>query len=222
MDIDILHRPAQAVAEVRLDAGESLTAESGALVGMSPSLSIETGAGGIMKGLKRLFGGESFFRNTFRATRGPGRVFLAAALPGDMTVLDATPPGWRVQSTSYVASTPGVDVDTEFGGLRTFFAGEGLFVLRASGAGKVIVGAYGALERVEVDGELVVDTGHLVAWQADLPFRIGKAAEGWIASFLSGEGLVCRFEGRGTIWLQTRNPSAFGQELGRLLPPRSE
>ncbi len=222
MDIQLHNRPAQALAEVNLLPGESLIAESGAMVAMTPSLTVQPGAGGIMKGIKRLFGGESFFRNTFHAAHAPGQVLLAPPLPGDLMVLDAGGPGWFLQSSAYVASEPGVQIETKLGGFKTFFAGDGLFVLRAGGTGSVIVGAYGALERIDVDGTFVVDTGHLVAWQTDLPFRIGKAASGWIASFLSGEGLVCEFAGKGTLWIQSRNPAEYGSALGRLLPTRGQ
>jgi uncharacterized protein (TIGR00266 family) len=221
MDIQILHRPTHAMAHVRLSPGESILAESGAMVGMTPGVDVRTGSGGLLKGLKRLFGGETFFRNTFTATAGAGEVYLAPTLSGDLTVLDVGAGAWFIQSTSFVACTPGVDVETKIGGFKTFFAGEGIFVLKTRGAGQVLVGAYGALERVDVNGELVVDTGHLVAWEEGLQYRVTKAGEGWISSFISGEGLVCHFTGRGTLWMQTRNPAAYGQQLGRLLPPRS-
>ena len=69
-------------------------------------------------------------------------------------------------------------------------------------------------------GNMVIDTGHLVAWDASLTYKVGKSGAGWIASFLSGEGLVCHFEGQGRIWMQSRNPPSYGQEVGRMLPPR--
>ena len=220
MQIDLQHQPSQAMARVVLGPGESVLAESGAMLGMTPNVQIQTGSGGLMKGLKRLFGGESFFRNTFTAEGGPGEVYLAATLPGDLAVLDVGPRGYYLQSSAFVASTVGVDVDTKVGGFRTFFAGEGLFVLKTKGQGKLIAGAFGAIEEVQVRGEYIVDTGHLVAWEDSLQFRITKAADGWIASCLSGEGLVCHFSGQGTLWMQTRNPSEYGAELGRRLPPR--
>ena len=40
-------------------------------------------------------------------------------------------------------------------------------------------------------------------------YTIEKASNGWISSFMSGEMLVCRFRGPGTVLIQTRNPSAF-------------
>ena len=224
MQIEILYRPANSLAQVSLSPGESVLAESGAMVGMSTSVDIQTQAGGLMGGLKRMFGGESFFRNTFTAQRGPGEVLLAHALRGDMVVLDMTSAGYFVTSSSFVASTPSVQCDTKFGGFRGFFSGEGLFVLKctSAGPGQLLIGAFGGLEMIECDGQLVVDTGHLVAWDATLEYDIGKSGSGWIASFLSGEGLVCTFRGRGRIWIQSRNPAEYGQQVGRLLPPRKQ
>lgn len=224
MNIEVLYRPAHTMAKVTLDAGESVVAESGAMVGTSGNVAMATQAGGLKKGLKRLFGGESFFRNTFTAQGGAGEVLLAQSLCGDMMTLDCGESPWFIQSSSYVGGAPTVDLNTKLGGFKTFFAGEGLFVLRASGAGPVIIGSYGALERVDVDGELLIDTGHLVAWQdtPELTYKVGKAGSGWIASFLSGEGLACRFKGHGTVWIQTRNASEFGKIVGALLPAKKE
>jgi uncharacterized protein (TIGR00266 family) len=224
VQIEILYRPANSLAQVQLAAGESVLAESGAMVGMSTNVDIQTQAGGIMGGLKRMFGGESFFRNTFTAQRGPGEVLLAHALRGDMAVLEMTAAGYFVTSASFIASSPSVQCDTKFQGFRGFFSGEGLFVLKctSAGPGQLLIGAFGGLQMIECDGHLVVDTGHLVAWDAGLEYDIGKSGSGWVASFLSGEGLVCTFRGRGRIWIQSRNPAEYGQEVGRLLPPRKQ
>lgn len=224
MQIDIGYRPAQAMARVALEANESVLAESGAMVGMSPNISMQTQSGGMLSGLKRMFGGESFFRNTFTAGGGPGEVLLAHSLPGDMEVLTMTPGGYFVQSASFIASTPDVQIETTVGGFRSFFAGEGVFVLKATSSqpGQMIIGAFGGVQELQCDGNLVIDTGHLVAWDAGLHYEIGKSGSGWIASFLSGEGLVCHFRGQGRIWIQTRNPAEYGGLMGRLLPPRQE
>src|SRR5687767_14819840 len=113
--IDILYRPAHSLAQVALAPGESILAESGAMVGMTTNVNMETAAGGIMSGLKRMFGGESFFRNTFTAQGDQGEVLLAHALRGDMAVLDMTTAGYFVTSSCFIASTPGVACDTKFG-----------------------------------------------------------------------------------------------------------
>jgi len=222
MHIDIGYRPAQAMAKVALSPNESVVAESGAMVGMSTNVNMQTQSGGVLKGLKRMFGGESFFRNTFTAQGGQGEVLLAHSLPGDMAVLDMTPQGYLIQSASYIASSPNVNIETKVGGFKTFFAGEGVFVLKATAAehAQLIVGAFGGIQMIPCDGNVVIDTGHLVAWDASLEYSVGKSAGGWIASFLSGEGLVCHFKGQGRIWIQTRNPGEFGGTIGPMLPPR--
>jgi uncharacterized protein (TIGR00266 family) len=224
MQIEIDYRPAHSLARVSLEQDESVMAESAAMVGMSANVDIQTQSGGLMGGLKRMFGGESFFRNTFTAQNGPGHVLLAHALCGDMVTLDMTPEGYFIQSSSYIASSPGVDIDTTIGGFRSFFAGEGVFLLKAtsSGPGQVLVGSFGGIQELHCDGSLVIDTGHLVAWDATLDYSVGKSAGGLLASWLSGEGLVCHFQGQGRVWIQTRNPSEYGQMVGRMLPPRKE
>ncbi len=224
MQVDIGYRPAQAMARVSLQPGESVVAETGAMVGMSPNVQMQTQSGGLMKGLKRMFGGESFFRNTFTAQQGPGEVLLAHALCGDMAMLEMTPQGYFLQSSAFVASTPNVQLDTKWGGARGFFSGAGLLVLKATSRepGMLLVGAFGGVQQVQCDGSLVIDTGHLVAWDASLQYSVGKSAGGWIASFFSGEGLVCHFQGQGRIWIQTRNPVEFGRTVGPKLPPRRQ
>lgn len=196
-------------------------AESGAMMGMSTNVSMQTQSGGLMKGLKRLFGGESFFRNTFMSQGGQGEVLLTTPLCGDMTVLEVGAQQWYIQNSAYVGSVAGVDVQTQSGGFKGFFSGAGLFVLGTQGQGQVIVGSFGALEQMQVDGNMVIDTGHLVAWDSRLQYSIEKATQsGWIASWLSGEGLVCRFQGQGQVWIQTRNAQEYGSTVGALLPPR--
>ena len=222
MQINLLHRPAQALAQVWLEPNESIVAESGAMVGMTTNVKMQTQSGGMMSGLKRMFGGESFFRNTFTSQNGNGEVLLAHALSGDMTVLEMTQQGYFLQSSAFIASSPAVNLDTKVGGFRGFFSGAGVFVLKATsqGPGQVLVGGFGGIQELVCDGNIVIDTGHLVAWDASLTYTVGKSGAGWIASFLSGEGLVCHFKGQGRIWIQTRNPVEYGRAVGSQLPPR--
>ncbi len=222
MQIQVDYRPAHSLARVFLQPNESVVAESGAMVGMSTNVAMQTQSGGLMSGLKRMFGGESFFGDAFTGQGSPGEVLLAHSLCGDMITLEMTQAGYYVQSSSYIASTPNVNIETKVGGFKTFFAGEGVFVLQATaqGPGQMLIGAFGGIQELICDGSLVIDTGHLVAWDATLQYSVGKSGSGWIASFLSGEGLVCHFQGQGRIWIQTRNPSAYGQTVGKLLPPR--
>lgn len=219
MQVNILYRPSQTIAQCWLAAGESLMAESGAMMGMTPNVNMTTQSGGLGAGLMRMFGGESFFRNTFTAQGGNGEVLLTTPLCGDMVVVECGRTQWMIQNSAYVGSSMGVDVQTQ-GSFKGMFSGAGLFTLATQGQGQCIVGAFGAIEPIPVNGELVLDTGHLVAWEAHLQYKITKAANGWIDSWLSGEGLVCHFSGQGTVYVQSRSTSEYGSLVGALLPPR--
>ncbi|HOU91986.1 MAG TPA: TIGR00266 family protein [Polyangiaceae bacterium] len=222
MQLEILYRPAHTLARVHLAPGEAVLAEAGAMVGMSTNVQLQTQSGGLGKGLLRMFGGESFFRNTFTAQGAPGEVLLAQPLCGDMVALEMSQYGFFITSASFVASTPNVEINTKVSGLRGFFSGEGMFVLQATAPspGQVLLGAFGGIQEIYCDNNLVIDTGHLVAWDATLEYKVGKSAAGWIGSFLSGEGLVCHFSGQGRIWIQSRNPAEYGHNVGAMLPPR--
>lgn len=220
MQVNLLYRPSQTLAQVWLASGESIVAESGAMVGMTTNVAVQTQSGGIISGLKRIFGGESFFRNTFTAQGTQGEVLFATPLCGDMAIVDVGARQWCVQNSSYVASSPGVSIETKSGGLKSFFSGAGFFVLGTAGEGRMIIGAFGALEAVEVKGSMVVDTGHVVAWDATLGYAIERAGSGWVSSLLSGEGLVCTFTGTGTVFIQSRNAAEYGQNVGAMLPAR--
>jgi len=220
MQINILYKPSQTLAQVWLAAGEAVVAESGAMVGMTPNVAMQTAAGGIMSGLKRLFGGESFFRNTFTAHQGQGEVLFATPLCGDMVVIDVGHKQWCIQNSAYVACSPSVQVQTKAGGFKGFFSGAGFFVLETQGQGQLVLGAFGAVEPIQVDGSMVIDTGHVLAWESTLSYQVTKAGSGWVASFLSGEGLVCSFQGQGVVYIQSRNAAEYGQAVGAMLPAR--
>jgi uncharacterized protein (TIGR00266 family) len=220
MQVNILYRPSQALAQVWLESGESIVAESGAMVGMTQNVQMQTQSGGLGAGLKRLFGGESFFRNTFFAQGGRGEVLLAPPLCGDIIELQTSGRSWLLQNSTYLASSPTVDVRTRTGGIGGFLSGAGLFLLETQGTGTILVGSFGAIEALQVDGSMVIDTGHIVAWESSLTYQISKSGSGWISSFLSGEGLVCTFQGQGTVYIQSRNASEYGQTMGGMLPPR--
>jgi len=227
MHFEVQYNPAHSLATAHLSPGESVRAEASAMVSMSPSLTVETntgpqGRGGFFTKAKRgLLGGESFFQNVFRASGKAGHVCLAPRLCGSMVVHELS--GQRdllIQGSSYVAAPDSVDINTQFQGFKGFFSGESLFFLKASGTGPVLMNAFGAIEEMELNGEMVVDTGHLVAFESGINYEVTKAAAGWISSFLSGEGLVLRMSGRGKVFIQSRNPSEFGRTVGSLLPAR--
>ncbi|MBN1765089.1 MAG: TIGR00266 family protein [Sedimentisphaerales bacterium] len=225
MDIDIQHRPGNSAAKINLAPGEELTAEGGAMISMSADMNITTtthtkGKGSILKAAKRLLSGESFFLNHYTAGPGGGEVLLAATLPGDMQEYELDNEKLIVQGGSYVASSPSIDIDLGWQGFKSFLSGESVFWINLTGSGKVIFNSFGAIYPVEVDGEYIVDSGHIVAFNETLEFSITKAGQSWLSSFLGGEGLVCKFHGQGTVWCQSHNPGSFGNTVGPRLKSR--
>lgn len=222
MDYDILYKPSYSLAVLNLRRSEEIVAEAGAMVSMSPSIQIETKArGGIMSGLARTFlGGESFFLNTFRAEEA-GEITLAPSLPGDIVHMDLNDETLLVQSGSYMACSTTIDVDTTWGGAKTFFSKEGLFLLRVHGRGDLFVSSYGAIHEKELrPGEgYIVDTGHMVAFDQNVDYRVTRVG-GLKSTLFSGEGLVVQLTGPGKIYLQSRSTDAFLSWLIPLLPTR--
>ena len=128
---------------------------------------------------------------------------------------------------------------------KAMFSGEGLFVYRIGGTGILWVSSFGAIVRKDVsfpfpsppfsvlsslipirnklmDGQIqlhdgekyIIDNGHLIAWNCK--YVMERVASGGIISGISsGEGLVCKFTGPGTVFLQTRNPAAFAMSIGQ-------
>lgn len=223
MDTTISSGPAFAMGVVTLPAGGGVRVEAGAMVMMRGDVSIETSTrGGFLQGLKRSLGGESFFVNDFHAGSG-GQVGVAATLPGDMitVAVDAARP-LMVQSGSWIASDPGVEVDSKWGGSKSFFSGEGLVLLRCSGSGDLLVSSYGAIVETALgDGEaLTLDSGHVVAFEESVRYSVRKAGS-WKSTLLGGEGLVTDFVGPGRVWMQTRSSSDLIDWIRRVNPQQS-
>lgn len=220
MQYDVQHRPAYALAIVTLSAGEQLKAEPGALVSWTSGIQIDTGVqGGLFAGLKRsLLGGESFFMNTVSAPQG-GQVTLAPSLPGDIMGIDLSNQTFLVQSGAFLASATTVEIDTQWGGAKTLFASEGLILLKCSGTGTLIVSSYGAIHPIDLAAkqQYIVDTGHLVAFPAEMPFNV-KTAGSLKSTVLGGEGLVVELTGPGRVLLQTRSEDQFLKWLIPKLP----
>jgi uncharacterized protein (TIGR00266 family) len=218
---EVLHQPAFALAVVRLQAEQSIQAEAGAMVSMSANIELQSQMkGGLFGAIKRAAGGESAFVSTFTARGGPGEVTFAPGAPGDIAAIDMNNQTFFVQSSSYLVGDVSLVVDTKWGGAKSFFGGEGLFVLQVQGQGLLLVSSFGAIHRKRLQpGErYVVDTGHLVAWEGTTQYSLRKAASGFFRSFVSGEGIVAEFIGPGELLIQTRNLAALAGLLKPFFP----
>jgi uncharacterized protein (TIGR00266 family) len=226
MQIEIIARPGASAAKLTLGMGETVVCEVGAMIAMSAGVSVETssqkrGAGGLMRGLRRMFAGENFFLNHFSASAPDQTLFIGPGMLGDITHHAMRGGSLIVQGSSWLAASSEIVVDASFQGLtNALFSGEGMFWVKCSGQGDLLLSSFGAIYEVAVDGQYVVDTGHIVAFEDTLQFGVGKAGRSLLGSLLGGEGLVCKFEGQGKLYCQSHNPPSLGKLLGPKLKPR--
>jgi uncharacterized protein (TIGR00266 family) len=223
MNIEILFRPSYSLAVVKLAPNEKIRVDSGAMVSMSQSVTIETkAAGGFLKSLTRsVLGGESFFQNFFQASAEGGEITLAPDLPGDQVEINLAGEKILIQSGSYMASEMGVELDAKVS-MKAFMSAEGISMLEASGTGKVLLSSYGAIfEKTLAAGEIyTVDSTHLVAFDSTVQVQ-PRSVGGFKSTMLSGEGLVVDLTGPGRLFIQTRSPKAFINWIIPQIPTKS-
>lgn len=174
--------------------------------------------------------GESFFLSHFhlREEIPPGTradVLLAPPLPGDILMLRCEPGRpWLMQKGAFLACDFDVDIGVHTQGFRKgLFSGQGFFILKAQGSGLLLLASYGSIVKYELkEGEArKVDNGYLVAWPADMKYKIGKSSKSIRSSIFSGEGLACKFYGPGTLYIQTRALDSLARALTPLLSDNS-
>ena len=157
----------------------------------------------------KFLGGESLFINEFtNATSDVKGLTLVQGVPGQVNQMELKGGAICLQPGAYVWSTPGLKLGLKYAGLGSFIGREGLFKLMVSGTGTLWYGAYGGLLEKEIDGQYIVDTSHLVAYEPEMKLKV-QLAGGVFSSLFGGEGLVTRVEGKGKIVIQTRSLSGL-------------
>lgn len=218
MEVKMRCGPSYTTAMCILDHGEMIRVERGAMVAMSTGIEVTAGmgSGGVVGAAKRkVLGGESFFVAEYRAHVHGSWVAVSPAFPGDLMVLPLDGSvSWIAQQGSFVASDSTVMVDVRCGGLQSVLLKEGLTTLRLTGVGQAVIGAYGGLFPLTlgVEDELIVDTGHLVAFTETVGVRVGVLGSA-VTSAAAGEGIVARLSGPGQVLLQTRSEQTLGSWL---------
>jgi len=197
--------PDYGMITVTIPRGKTLRVEHGAMAFMDSSVEMHTKAGG---GLGRMLSGEGLFINEFTAPEADAEIGIAPPIPGDVDHMYLENDGMFLQSAAFVASAPEISVDARFEGFRGFFSGEGLFLMKCEGTGDLWFNTFGGIIEIDVTDTYVVDTGHVVAFSDTLSYEV-QPVGGLKSLFLSGEGLVSRFSGSGTIWIQTKKSPAF-------------
>ncbi|MCI0521332.1 MAG: TIGR00266 family protein [Chloroflexi bacterium] len=209
------------LVEIELDPGEGVRAEAGTMTYMEDGIDMQTGTGGgIMKGLKRIVTGESFFITAFtNSAQKRSRVAFAAPYPGKIIPLDLAGLGGRFlcQKDSFLCAAQGTEIEIAFtkrlgAGL---FGGEGFILQRLEGDGLVFVHAGGTIiEKDLAQGEhLRVDTGCLVAFAPTVDYDI-QFVGGFKNALFGGEGLfLAKLTGPGKVYLQSLPLSRLADRL---------
>lgn len=191
---------------ITIPSGKKLKVEAGAMATMDTNLEMKSKLKG---GFSRFLTGESLFINEFTAANGQGDIQLAPACAGDVEHVYLNNETIYLQNSAFLASSEEINVETKFQGLiKGFFSGENLFLIKCSGQGDLWFNSYGGIMPIDVEDGYIVDTGHIVAFTEGLTYDVSRVG-GYKSLFFSGEGLVCRFSGKGRIWVQTRKINPF-------------
>ncbi len=224
MEYEIKYRPSYSMLVVKLNQGETITAEAGAMTYMTPNIQMKTRArAGVLDSIKLgVLGGQSLFVNDYTAVGGPGEIGLVSAPLGDIEklTLDGRK-GYIIQRSAYIASDPTVELDIKWQGFTKGIFGQGLFMIKTSGRGNLFINTFGAIDKHELSaGEsLIVDNFHLVAFSDTCSYEVRRIG-GLKELALSGEGLVVEVRGPGEVLIQTKNISEFANWLWQLLEPK--
>jgi len=214
--------------EVQLQKGESMYTESGGMSWMSPNISMDTNTqGGFMKGIGRMFSGESFFMTTYECSQGEGMVTFACEFPGKIVARDfSAGESIIAQRDAFMCAESSVDLEMHFrkrlgAGL---FGGEGFIMQKVSGPGRAFFELSGEIIEYELESgqTLKVDPGHIGLFEPKVDFDISRV-QGVKNMFFGGEGLfLATLRGPGKVWLQSMPLANLAAKLGGYISTSSE
>ncbi|MBE6510827.1 MAG: TIGR00266 family protein [Methanobrevibacter millerae] len=210
----------------KLQKGERMKDESGAMAFMTSGIKMDTNTGGgLLKGLGRALAGDSLFINTFEAQKDNEEIGFSSYYPGRIIPirLDGTNPIIG-QKSSFLAAEDSVNIDMYFRKKlgAGIFGGEGFILQKFSGNGMVFLEIDGeVIERYLEPGEtLFVDQGHVAAMDETVDFDIERI-KGAKNMVFGGEGLfLATLRGPGRVWVQTMPIPKLAQALIPYIPKR--
>ncbi len=211
--------------EIMFDApGESMYTQSGGMAWMTDGVEMTTNAkGGLMKGLGRMFAGESLFMATYRARRPGAMIAFASTVAGRILPVDVSATGGMIcQKGAFLCAEDGVNLNITLTKKLSsgVFGGEGFILQDISGHGMVFLEIDGDMVEKELQpGEVLkVDTGNVVAFDRSVRYEI-ETVKGLGNIFFSGEGLfLTKLTGPGRVVLQTQNVAEFAGRIARFIP----
>ena len=211
--------------EVSLSRGESMFTQSGGMFWQTEGIRMETNTrGGLLKGIGRMFAGESLFMATYSATQD-AKISFASTVPGSIIPINVSEGSFTIQKGSFLAAQSSVELKTVFNKKigSGFFGGEGFILQELRGKGMAFLEIDGdAIEMNLAPGEVVkVDTGNLVGFEDTVKYEV-EMVKGLGNVFFGGEGLfLTKLTGPGQVVLQTMNMNEFALRVGSYIPTSS-
>lgn len=221
MNYEIIGNVVPAV-EVSLSRGESMFTQSGGMFYQTEGIKMDTNTrGGLLKGIGRMFAGESMFMATYTATQD-AKVAFASTVPGSIIPVDVSEGRFTIQKGAFLAAESSVELRTTFNKKMGtgFFGGEGFILQELSGRGIAFLEVDGdAIEMNLAPGEVIkVDTGNLVGFENSVRYEV-ESVKGLGNILFGGEGLfLTKLTGPGKIILQTMNMNEFALRVGSYIP----
>ena len=220
MKFEIKNQPFT-VLTLYMERGESIKCQSGAMAWMTPGIHMETKTGGLGGMFRKAIVGESLALNEYTADRG-GELTLAKHSPGDILAFDISAMPIIAQKTSFLAATPGVNMEVylQKKGMVGFFGGEGFLMQKYTGNGVAWLEIDGSVQVRELAAgeQLIVDSGYVAAMEATCSMDI-QQVKGFTNILLGGEGLFNTIvTGPGKVWLQTMPINALAMNLYAYMP----
>lgn len=208
---------------ISLTPGESVFTQSGGMAWMSDGIEMETNTrGGLMKGLARMFTGESLFMATYTATRPGDQITVASTFPGSIVALDVGRTDYICQKSAFLCAQHDVELSVEVN--RTFagglFGGEGFLLQRLHGQGLAFVEIDGSARQIDLaPGERIrVSSGNVAAFEAGVHYTV-ETVKGFKNAIFGGEGFFLTvLEGPGRVWLQTMTAYGLAQRIIPFVP----
>ncbi|MCI5640653.1 MAG: TIGR00266 family protein [Lachnospiraceae bacterium] len=206
--------------------GESMYTQSGGMAWQTDGISMSTNTGGgVMKGIGRMFAGESMFMANYTAERAGASIAFASTVAGEIVPVNVGQTGGLIcQKGAFLCAEPGVNLNITF--TKKFsaglFGGEGFILQDLSGVGMAFLEIDGDKVIKELQpGEVIkVDTGNVVAFERTVKYEI-ETIKGLKNIFLGGEGLfLTKLTGPGRVILQTQNINEFVGRIARMIPSK--
>ena len=214
--------------EIKFDsAGESIFTQSGGITWMSEGIHMSTNTrGGLMKGIGRMFAGESLFMATYTADRPDTEIAFASTVAGQILPINAGLNGGLIcQKGAFLCAQESVNLNITFSKKISsgLFGGEGFILQAISGQAMAFPEIDGdMIEKQLAPGEVLkVDTGNVVAFEKSVNYEI-EMVKGFSNIIFGGEGLfLTKLTGPGKIILQTQNLAEFAGRIARFIPTKT-